>query len=55
MCFWGGWGGSIHIMDLDRKVTLAYVMNKMYQDPGMMGGPRTEAYAREIYSALGHE
>ena len=28
-CFWGGWGGSLAIIDLDAKVTIAYVMNKM--------------------------
>jgi CubicO group peptidase (beta-lactamase class C family) len=28
-CFWGGWGGSIVINDLDSRLTVAYVMNKM--------------------------
>ncbi len=28
-CFWGGWGGSIIINDLESKLTIAYVMNKM--------------------------
>ena len=27
--YWGGWGGSIAIVDLDRRVSIAYVMNKM--------------------------
>lgn len=27
-CFWGGWGGSIVINDLDANMTVAYVMNK---------------------------
>ena len=27
--FWGGWGGSLIAMDLDAKVSMAYVMNKM--------------------------
>jgi CubicO group peptidase (beta-lactamase class C family) len=28
-CFWGGWGGSIAVIDLDLGVSVAYVMNKM--------------------------
>jgi CubicO group peptidase (beta-lactamase class C family) len=28
-CFWGGWGGSIVINDLENRLTVAYVMNKM--------------------------
>src|SRR5262249_59724138 len=28
-CFWGGWGGSLVIIDLDARITLAYAMNKM--------------------------
>ena len=28
-CFWGGWGGSLAVNDLDRRMTFAYVMNKM--------------------------
>jgi CubicO group peptidase (beta-lactamase class C family) len=28
-CFWGGWGGSLIVNDLDRRMTVAYVMNRM--------------------------
>jgi CubicO group peptidase (beta-lactamase class C family) len=28
-CFWGGWGGSLVVVDCDRRMTVAYVMNKM--------------------------
>ena len=28
-CFWGGWGGSLALIDLDARLTIAYVMNKM--------------------------
>ena len=27
--FWGGWGGSLCIMDPDARVSYSYVMNKM--------------------------
>src|SRR5437764_959058 len=29
ICFWGGWGGSIILMDLGRRMTVSYMMNKM--------------------------
>ena len=29
MFYWGGWGGSVILMDLDARVSIAYVMNKM--------------------------
>jgi CubicO group peptidase (beta-lactamase class C family) len=28
-CFWGGWGGSIVVIDLDNRLVVAYVMNRM--------------------------
>jgi CubicO group peptidase (beta-lactamase class C family) len=27
--FWGGWGGSLAVIDLDAQVSVAYVMNRM--------------------------
>jgi len=51
ICFWGGWGGSLIVMDLGRKLTIAYMMNKMA--PGIIGSPRAEQYCRAIYAALG--
>ena len=29
VCFWGGTDGSTVIIELDRRITFAYVMNKM--------------------------
>jgi CubicO group peptidase (beta-lactamase class C family) len=29
-CFWGGWGGSLAVIDVDARVSYAYVMNKMF-------------------------
>lgn len=51
VAFWGGWGGSIVIADADRHLTFAYVMNRM--SPGIIGSPRSDAYTREVYAALG--
>ncbi len=28
-CYWGGWGGSKAIIDLDQRMSFAYVMNRM--------------------------
>ncbi len=49
-CYWGGWGGSIILADLDRRVTLAYMMNNMA--PGIIGSDRSEAYVRAAYACL---
>ena len=50
VCWWGGWGGSLVVMDLDRRATFAYVMNKM--GPGVTGSARTNRYAALIDAAL---
>ncbi|MEN3315641.1 MAG: hypothetical protein V7605_1875 [Acidimicrobiaceae bacterium] len=51
ICFWGGWGGSMIIMDLDRRMTIAYMMNRMA--PGILGSDRSAAYVRAVYDHLG--
>jgi len=48
--FWGGWGGSMIVMDLDRRLTISYMMNRMA--PGVLGSDRAEAYVRAVYAAL---
>jgi CubicO group peptidase (beta-lactamase class C family) len=48
--FWGGWGGSLVVMDLDRRLTISYMMNKMA--PRILGSDRSEAYVRAVYDAL---
>ena len=50
VCFWGGWGGSLIILDFDRNLTIGYMMNKM--GAGIVGSERGEAYVRAIYAAL---
>jgi CubicO group peptidase (beta-lactamase class C family) len=51
ICYWGGWGGSMAVMDTDRRTTFAYVMNKMGQVTSA-GTERTREYTRLIYQAL---
>ncbi|HMC40962.1 MAG TPA: serine hydrolase, partial [Acidimicrobiales bacterium] len=50
-CFWGGWGGSVILMDLERRTTFAYMMNRMAD--GIIGSARAESYLRPAYEALG--
>ncbi|MEU6639455.1 serine hydrolase domain-containing protein [Streptomyces rochei] len=50
ICFWAGWGGSIVVMDLDRRVTFAYTMNRM--GAGLLGSDRTHSYLGRVYDAL---
>jgi CubicO group peptidase (beta-lactamase class C family) len=50
ICFWGGWGGSMIIMDAGRRATISYMMNKM--GAGIVGSERADAYGQAIYGAL---
>ncbi|MDX6743987.1 serine hydrolase domain-containing protein [Actinocorallia sp. A-T 12471] len=50
IAFWGGWGGSMIITDPARRLTIAYVMNRMA--PGIIGSDRSAAYLTAIYQAL---
>jgi CubicO group peptidase (beta-lactamase class C family) len=50
ICFWGGWGGSLIVMDADRRLTFSYMMNRMA--PGIVGSDRAEAYLSAVYAAL---
>ncbi|MCX5206254.1 beta-lactamase family protein [Streptomyces sp. NBC_00237] len=51
VCFWVGRGGSIVVMDLDRRVTFSYAMNRL--GDGILGSERTLGYLRQVYDVLG--
>lgn len=51
IAFWGGWGGSMAVLDLDRHMTISYVMNRMGAD--ILGSQRAAAYTTAVYRALG--
>jgi CubicO group peptidase (beta-lactamase class C family) len=51
VCFWGGWGGSVIIIDQDARMTIAYMMNKMHQ--GLTGDLRSASLILGAYSILG--
>jgi CubicO group peptidase (beta-lactamase class C family) len=50
VCLWGGYGGSSIVVDLDRRMTFAYVMNRM--EAGIIGDDRGAALVRATYTAL---
>jgi CubicO group peptidase (beta-lactamase class C family) len=51
VCFWGGSGGSLIVVDFTTRMTLAYVMNKLEGSP--FGDPRNSAILRATYQSLG--
>jgi CubicO group peptidase (beta-lactamase class C family) len=51
ICFWGGLGGSMIIADLDRRLTISYMMNKL--SPVGLASDRAKEYIAAIYKALG--
>ena len=49
-CFGAGAGGSLVIVDVDRRMTVAYVMNKMAQ--GMVVLPIAAALVERVYDIV---
>jgi len=50
-CFWGGWGGSMVVVDLDARMTVSYVMNQML-DQGGTGDGRAFGIVVAAYDGL---
>jgi CubicO group peptidase (beta-lactamase class C family) len=48
--FWAGYGGSLALIDLDQRLTVTYVMNKM--SSGLTGDLRGAAIVFAAYAAL---
>ncbi len=51
VCFWGGSGGSLIVVDIEARMTFAYVMNKLEGAP--FGDPRNASILRAVYRAIG--
>jgi CubicO group peptidase (beta-lactamase class C family) len=49
-CFWGGWGGSLVLADLDARLCVAYVMNRM--GDGTVGDMRGAGLMAAAYRSL---
>ena len=50
ICFWGGWGGSLVIVDTEAQLCFAYMMNKMGE--GLVGDARGAALIEATYRAV---
>ena len=48
---WGGWGGSMVVVDLDARVSIAYVMNRMMS--GALGDTRGGDLLSAVYESIG--
>jgi CubicO group peptidase (beta-lactamase class C family) len=49
-CYWGGWGGSLAVVDVDARMSVAYVMNRM--SDGLVGDLRGALLVVAAYEAL---
>jgi CubicO group peptidase (beta-lactamase class C family) len=49
ICFWGGWGGSMVVADVDRRMTIVYAMNKMSNC--VVGNDTAERLMKAVYAA----
>jgi CubicO group peptidase (beta-lactamase class C family) len=52
VCFGSGAGGSLVIADLDRRMTVAYVMNRIATYPNLVVGPIAAALAERVYDIV---
>jgi CubicO group peptidase (beta-lactamase class C family) len=50
--FWGGWGGSLVVIDPAVSMTFAFVMNRMGQ--GTVGDERSASMLAAVYEAVGN-
>jgi CubicO group peptidase (beta-lactamase class C family) len=49
-CFWGGWGGSLVVIDPELRLCVAYVMNRMGE--GTVGDARGASLVLAAYGSL---
>ena len=52
ICWWGGAGGSLIIMDVGRRMTISYMMNKMSPPAAASGFARGAEYCKAIFGAV---
>jgi CubicO group peptidase (beta-lactamase class C family) len=50
VCFWGGYGGSSIIVDVENRAVFSYMMNKLA--PGLLGSEHGGRYASAFFAAL---
>jgi CubicO group peptidase (beta-lactamase class C family) len=52
VCFGTGTGGSLVLADADRRLTVAYVMNKLATYPNLVVGPIAAALVERVYDIV---
>jgi CubicO group peptidase (beta-lactamase class C family) len=50
ICYWGGWGGSSIVNVVDRRMTVAYMMNRMAE--GLLGDARGQDLVTAALAAV---
>ncbi|WP_369026189.1 serine hydrolase domain-containing protein [Qipengyuania sp. RANM35] len=50
MAFWGGYGGSLAVIDFDARATYAFVMNRMH--PSLVGDTRSAGLMGAMWMAM---
>jgi len=50
VCYWGGWGGSLALIDCDARVCISYVMNRMVST--LTGDLRSASLVAATYQSL---
>ncbi|HET9077442.1 MAG TPA: serine hydrolase domain-containing protein [Acidimicrobiales bacterium] len=49
-CYWGGYGGSVIVVDMERRATFAYMMNRMKE--GLVGDDRGLSLGLAVMAGL---
>ena len=49
-CFWGGWGGSLVVVDFHNHLAYSYVMNRM--ESGLLGDERGATMTSAVYQVM---
>jgi CubicO group peptidase (beta-lactamase class C family) len=49
-CYWGGWGGSSILVDQDARLSVSFVMNRMFE--GLLGDPRSYNLVQTVYKCM---
>ena len=52
VAFWGGWGGSLVVADMDAQLSIGFAMNRMRAD-AIVGDVRTHRLCEALYAELG--
>lgn len=52
-CWWDGWGGSAAVVDLNERLSFAYVCNQMRSREYVIGDRRAKGLLASLYTSIG--